>query len=291
MTRRTLPEGGLPPVLLVLCLLALAACSGSDDPPPSHAEPLAASPGTPPDSTIILAADAWPPYNCAEDDTNAGYMVDVARAVFEPLGYRVEYRVLPWEESLAGAREGRYDGAIAATTEEGMGLVIPQEPLLYSQVVFFTLAGSDWVFRGPESLADRRLGCIEGYDYVEWLNDYIGRNADNPALVQAESGTFPMRRNILKLVNRSIDVLAGDEGTVRYVAGNLGFADRIRSAGTLPRRSACYIAFTPSSGKGRRLAGILDDGIRRLEEQGRLEDLRRFYRIPAEAAEARPGDR
>ncbi len=51
--------------------------------------------------TITLAADVWCPFNCNPGGDPPGYMVEVAKAVFEPRGHTVTYRVLPWARAVA----------------------------------------------------------------------------------------------------------------------------------------------------------------------------------------------
>jgi polar amino acid transport system substrate-binding protein len=45
--------------------------------------------------TITLAADEWPPFNTRLNNKGEGYLVDVARKVFEPQGYTVIYENMP----------------------------------------------------------------------------------------------------------------------------------------------------------------------------------------------------
>lgn len=46
--------------------------------------------------TIVLVADEWPPFNTLPSGKHQGYIVDIAREIFEPLGYTIDYRIVPW---------------------------------------------------------------------------------------------------------------------------------------------------------------------------------------------------
>jgi len=229
---------------------------------------------------IVLVADAWPPYNNEVGSEREGFMIDVARAVFEPRGYEVDYLNVPWRRALAGTRDGTYDGAVAASRTEGPELVFPECELLRNHPAFYARSDSTWEFRGPSSLEGVALGAIRGYDYVDWLNGYIEANQGRPERVQVVSGDSPLQQNLRKLVAGRIDVIVDNEGTIRYVARQLGLLDRIRLAGSDPTESLCYIPFSPATGRGEEQAAILSRGIRELHASGELARLLSSYDIP-----------
>ena len=71
--------------------LAAALCAGVAA---GHATP--ATGAVPVEArTLRVVADEWCPYTCAADAPQSGYLVDLVRAMFEPLGYRIDYRVMP----------------------------------------------------------------------------------------------------------------------------------------------------------------------------------------------------
>ncbi|MCF8076816.1 MAG: transporter substrate-binding domain-containing protein [Desulfotignum sp.] len=63
---------------------------------------------------LLRAADPWCPYNCEEADPHPGFMVEMARQVFEKHGIRVTYVTVPWAHAIYGTRTGQYDGIIGA---------------------------------------------------------------------------------------------------------------------------------------------------------------------------------
>ncbi len=223
-----------------------------------------------PDSLIILAADAWPPYNCAADDTLEGYLVEVARAVFEPLGYRVEYRIVPWQRALAGTLAGTYDAALGASPAEADGLVLPATELLLSRAALFARADSDLRIAGPADLDPLSVGAISGYNYDGWLGLWLQANAERPDRVQLLSGDYPIRQNLQKLVGGRLDLVADNPASIAYTAGRLGLADLIRQVAISGDPEACHIAFAPAGGQGAHLAALLDQGVAALRQDGRF---------------------
>jgi polar amino acid transport system substrate-binding protein len=228
-------------------------------------------------STVILVADVWPPYNCTPQDNNEGYMIDVAREIFEPLGYKVDYKIVPWPRALAGTLEGSYDGAIGCARSEGPELVFPEQELLLTSVAFFTLADNPWQFAGEASLNNVRLGVTSEYDYVDWLDAYIVREADDRDKVQAVTGYRPLEQNLRKLVKKEIDVLVGNGDTVKYEVQQLGLTDKIKMAGMDPQSIPCFIGFSPGTPSGSRLAAEFDEGMRRLRSTGRFAEILAAY--------------
>ena len=64
--------------------------------------------------TIVLVADEWPPYNSRPNAPKEGYLVDIARAVFESRGITVSYRLTPWKRAIELTRNGKFNAVIGA---------------------------------------------------------------------------------------------------------------------------------------------------------------------------------
>lgn len=227
--------------------------------------------------TIVIVADEWPPFNCTPDTAEEGYMVEVARAVFEPRGCRVAYKVLPWKRALHEARQGRVNGVIGASKTDADGFVFPDEELARNFLSFYVKKGNSWRFTGPNSLNAVTLGVAAGYDYRSWLNRYIDENSDNPDKIEIQHGQWPMQGNLKMLLTGRIDALVDNESSIRYVAGQMGVLDRIVPAGHGAEPSCCYIAFSPASPDAETYARMLSEGIVQLRKDGRLDRILARY--------------
>jgi polar amino acid transport system substrate-binding protein len=120
---------------------------------------------------LVLIADPWPPFNMEVGSDREGYIVDVARMVFEAAGHKVTYKNVPWKRAISGTRSGTYTGAIGASKTDGEGLVFPDEELARNVLAFYVLKDSLWKFEGLSSIETVAIGVIGGYDYREWLNN------------------------------------------------------------------------------------------------------------------------
>ena len=229
--------------------------------------------------TITIVADEWPPFNAEPNSGAEGYMVDVARAAFEPRGISVVYRTVPWKRAITDTRNGVYTGVIGASRTDAEGFVFPAEELARNYLAFYVKRGIPWRFQGLESIQKITLGVIGGYDYRVWLNTYIDANRRNPDRVQVMTGDMPLERNLKKLLTGRIDVVVDTEAAIRWVAKRMGVLDEIEVAGYGDEPAYCYIAFSPSLPESRTYAEILSEGIAELRANGGLREILDRYGV------------
>lgn len=229
--------------------------------------------------TVTLVADEWPPFNMAPGGERQGYMVDIAREVFEPLGFTVEYRTMSWVRALDDVMAGVHDGVIGATRSEARGLVIPEESLGVDRLVLYVRKDSQWRFEGLPSLESVRLGIVKGYGYEASIANYVSAHADNPDRIYMISGTKPLERLLGMLLLDRIDVVLDTEASLRHVAAELGVLASLRPAGRLDGAERLFIAFSPARPDARELAQDLSEGVRRLRASGRLQQILNHYGV------------
>jgi len=227
--------------------------------------------------TITIVADEWPPFNGKANSQFEGYMVDIARIIFEARGIEVKYITMPWKRAIAGTEQGIYTAAIGASKTDAVGFVFPEEEMARNKLAFYVKKGNSWKFNGVESIQQITLGVIAGYDYRRWLNDYIKENSNNADKVQILTGDVPLQRSLQRLVLNRIDVIVDTEAAILWEAKRLGFADDIECAGYGNEPSLCYIAFSPNITNSPVYAKILSDGIAQLRADGKLQHILEKY--------------
>ena len=156
---------------------------------------------------IILVADPWCPFNCGRNDENPGYMVEIAKYVFEQHGHTVKYFNVPWARAIYGTREGQYDGIIGAGRTETPDFVFPDIELGLARHTFYVKKGNPWRYDGLDSLKTITLGVIKNYSYGDLYNVYIEPNQNNPKRIQVISGEKGLALNIQKLEENKIDAI------------------------------------------------------------------------------------
>lgn len=226
-------------------------------------------------SVVRLCADQWMPYNGDPAEAKPGYVIELAKAVFEPQGIAVEYEVIPWEDALTSVKEGKHSGAIGANKDEAEGLTLPKESIGAVAVCLITRADSQWTYNNVASFRNGKLGVIKGYSYWPALDSYLERNADKENIVMAE-GDEPLEVLMAKLQNGEIDVVAESEPILLWYLRSHELdrnAFKVVFKGT---NDPIYVAFSPGA-DGERCAALLDDGIRNLRKSGELVKLLQRY--------------
>lgn len=274
------------PLTSLLLALLVSACSPAEDPPDASTENavILSEPATPvtrteptPSRTLVIAADPWCPYNCAVDSDYEGYMVDIAREIFEAEGYRVEYVNISWARALQLTREGHLDAVVGAFVTDAPDFVFPDVPQGRSRIAFFTHGENDWNFQGLDSLKNQTLLAINGYSYTEELDRYIQDHRGNQERVWILSGPAPLDRAIQLLNQRRTDVFVEDHDVMVWALKNHAtLIPHPREAGRFAETEA-YVAFSPARPDARELARVLTEGTLRLRKSGRIDQIMANY--------------
>ncbi|THB80895.1 MAG: hypothetical protein D3926_04855 [Desulfobacteraceae bacterium] len=227
--------------------------------------------------TLTLVADEWPPFNGVPNSSQEGYIVDVARAVFEDQGIRVDYQVLPWRRAVEMTRDGMYNGVIGASKTDAPGFIFPEEELSRNFLSFYVRKGFPWRFTRPSDVEQVSLAVIAGYDYRQWLLGYIDSHRDNPDRIQVMTGNTPLERNLKKLINGRVDAVVDNEAVILNLAVKMGITHQIMAAGYGSEPSYIYIAFSPKKPQSGRYAKMLTHGVTQLRQSGKLAKILMTY--------------
>jgi polar amino acid transport system substrate-binding protein len=220
--------------------------------------------------TVTLVADEWPPFNATPNTSEEGVLVDVARAVFEENGIKVSYKLIPWRRAVELTRAGTHHGLIGASKTDAPDFIFPSEELSRNVISFYVRKDSLWVFHKKSDIERVSLGVIAGYDYRQWLLDYIEAHKNDPHKIQVMTGHQPLQRNILKLLNNRIDAIVDNEAVILHVARRMGVINRIKLAGHGSEIAYIYIAFSPKRADSQRYARMLSEGVVQLRRTGQL---------------------
>lgn len=219
--------------------------------------------------TITLVADEWCPYNCTPGDEKPGFLIEIAKRVFEPAGFRVDYKVVPWARAIRDTRAGRYSAIVGAIRSEAPDFRYPEDTGFAAGTHAYVKAGSAWRYADEASLAEVTLGVILDYSYGTATDAYIGRHRDDPKRVQLATGEDALEKNVAKLLQGRVSVLLEDPAVMRYFLARTGRTDEVESAGALDRTEV-FIAFGPGERHAVEHARMLSEGMRRLRASGEL---------------------
>jgi polar amino acid transport system substrate-binding protein len=226
------------------------------------------------DRPLVFASDEWCPYVCFES-TREGYLVDLARALFESPSRPVEIRRMSWARALAEAEAGRIDGVLGATPGESARLVYPERPAAGDPVAFALRRDDDWSYTGIAALSGRRIGVAEGYRFGPPFDAMLfpsGRAAPGVERVSTEN---PTHTNLQKLVDRRIESVLDNGHVLRHEIDRGGFMHAVRVLDTGVEHPL-YLAF-PDNPMGRALADHFDDQLGAATGRRAVSGLTREY--------------
>jgi len=221
---------------------------------------------------LVIAADPWCPFNCEPGSDRPGVMVEIAREVFEPLGYTVTYETINWSRALVETREGKFDAVFGATPGDAEDFVFPESAQSVSGNAYFVRADDDWTYAKPEDLSGKTIGLIRDYAY----GDEIQANIDAHAQAEYAGGEDPLTTNIKKLLAGRIDIVLEDASVFMYAANELGAGDKVRLVHS-DDSGPIYIALSPAKDHSKELAGHLDTGMAELRDSGKLNEILAKY--------------
>jgi polar amino acid transport system substrate-binding protein len=227
---------------------------------------------------ITLRADEWCPYNCQPNDEKPGFMIDIAKAIFDEAGHTIDYQTIPWARAISETRSGTYNAIVGTSKTQVSDFIFPTDEQGLSSVVFWILAGENWHYTGIPSLYNISVGINLGYSYTPEMNLYISENRFDMKRIQYVAGEHPKEINLNKLLEKRIFTYLEDRLVMLYYLRKKGIESQIKEAGLLLNEPV-YIAFSPNHPKSQEYAKILSDGMEKLRNNGNLQKILDLYDV------------
>jgi polar amino acid transport system substrate-binding protein len=253
---------------LALLLFALASDVGARPDATTPPDPL------PEGRALVFASDEWCPYVCFES-TRAGYLVDLAHALFESPARPVEIRRMSWLRAIREAEAGRIDGVLGAAPGESPLLLYPERAAAGDPVAFAVRSDDPWTFTHPRDLSGRRIGLAQGYRFGPALDDALSPGRAHSPGIEPLATDRPTWNNLQKLVEGRIDTVLDNGHVLRHEVDRSGFfpAVRVIESGIENR---VYIAFADTT-VGRTLAAHFEHVMRSRAGRRLVDGLERRY--------------
>ena len=228
--------------------------------------------------TITLVADPWCPWNC-EDKSNPGIAVEVAKAIYEPLGYEVLYVPMSWFRAIEEVNNGTYTGLIGAdkSIPEVKDFIFPETAFSHFDDVYVLKLDSNFSYKDISSLKGKSIGIVANYHFLDEIGKYIEDNYNNPKIISQVTGVNGVEQNLKKLINGRIDMYLDDRAVILYNAKKLGIRNQIKVGGEIKEDLDHYIVFSPKLSESRMLAKIYDEGIKKLKISGEYQRIIKKY--------------
>lgn len=229
--------------------------------------------------SLIMEADVWCPVNCAPDAERPGIFIELATQIFAEAGIQVTYRVTNWARAVQDVRSGRANALVGAGVRDAPDFLFGKQAPGISRNCFYARPGTSWRYTGLESLAQVRLGVINGYSYGQELDDYISQHQRDHDRLQLASGEQALAQNVRKLELGRLDALLENTWIMAMYQDQSGDEDVLEQVGCRVPDVPIYIAFSPVLPSSARYRDILDDGVQRYRQNGRLDALLKRYGI------------
>jgi len=223
--------------------------------------------------TVAVENRDYAPYYTWEGDQLRGPCGDIVSAVFETMGYDVEYVPVPWTRVLRMVEEQQVDAGLCATrTEERTAYAIfPDEALLSYDATLFVLDGSPLDAAEPDILQGRSFAMVSGYSYAGvdlWLEE-IG-------MIRQEAASRESLVQIL-LAGR-VDAVLDSRLPIFADAETLGVADRIRALEPTLSETPGYLMFSRRGGDDS-LSSAFSDALAAFKQTAEFAEISARYRM------------
>ena len=225
---------------------------------------------------IIIATDEWCPYACSVENKNQGYMVDIARAVFEPLGHTVIYKVMPWSRAVALAEHGKVTAVLGALKEDTPDFIFPQTNQGESKNSLCLKKNNTWQYENIDSFSQVKLGVMGGYAYGKEIDKYIKNNKNKTYNIVGET---PLVLAFRLLKRQRIDMFIEDPLVLYYNINKYDFINDFKVIDIQNSADPVYIAFSPKLQKSKNYAKTLDEGMQSLRKSGKLQMILSRYNL------------
>lgn len=159
-------------------------------------------------TTIVAAADHWPPF-ADENNPDDGLSLEIVRAAYKTQDFDVKMKFVPWVRAEEGVKEGVYDILVNVwRTEARATELFFSTPYTSNSIKFIKLKNNPFEYHGINSLDGVNLGTVRGYGYGEEL-------AKPTRFFREDANSFIS--NVRKLVARRIDLTLEDEIVARFI--------------------------------------------------------------------------
>ncbi|MGB1222216.1 MAG: substrate-binding periplasmic protein [Alcanivoracaceae bacterium] len=226
--------------------------------------------------SLSVRADYWYPVNGEPDAERPGFAIEILRAIFQPLGIAVDYRLSGWSRSLEMAHIGQIDCVVGAYAGDAPELLYPATAMAVDDTAMYVVTGNNWRYQGLSSLDGLTVGVIADYSYGEQMDAYLAGRFGDP-LLQYLHGKHPLERNVQKLLAGRVDVLIESPLVMEAMLGGSPHAGKLVEAGRMNLRQRIYVACSPARDTSAQILTLFDQGMEKLHRQGELRRIMARY--------------
>lgn len=207
---------------------------------------------------LNVYCDDWPGF-CQRD--GRGIYLDIVRAIYQPNGYEVIPRIVPYKRALAVIAQQGGDMAMGVYRDEVSGVLQPRYPASADDLTVLMLKKWQPQWLGESSLKGQGVVWLRGWAFDKYI-------------------PVSMRWHEIDSHDMALQLLAKERYRYYLTAGVLYSEDSIPANmhRTFLRWIPTYPIFADTE-KGRTLQQLWDQGMVNLVRHGTLAEIYRRYRL------------
>lgn len=225
---------------------------------------------------IELRSDLWCPYSCDPKTERPGFMVEIAKEIFEKAGHKVNYKSVNWARAIAETREGKIHGIIGASRADAPDFIIPKRPQGQSTNFYWANHDERWEYKKLDSVKGKKIGVINSYSYSDEIDQAI--HDKNPSFVIV-SGEDALAKMIRMTEAKRLDAFIENPYVLNYwLKGMRQYNEKFKKVSkNITVDSDLFVAFSPINPNSKKYAEILSQGMDDLRKNGKLQIILQKY--------------
>jgi len=219
-----------------------------------------------PQHIVHLVTTEYPPYQ-SESARDGGVFDALAVKAFNEVGCKVNIERTPWTRALIEAEHGSYDGILGVWhSQEREKWFLFSGPLFANQLVVISRAKDNLVF-DKKKLSKLSMALVMNYAYPDEVRNLpVERMEYSP----------DDKMCLLMLAGGRVDFIVLDKTVAEYLlATDLNYLKAKLHLGEVLAEIPLYAAFSLKTGIAPELAENLKKGLRKLEKEKKLDELRK----------------
>lgn len=227
---------------------------------------------------IIIAADTWCPYTCADGQNFDGFAVEIVSEALKMAKIGYQYKNASFDRIEELVEKGNWQISVATDKFLTPRLLISKESVAIGRYVYVALKNRSIKINQVADLQKLVLGVASGYFYSKKLMDYITAKK-NAAKVSMVSSSMPHKLNLLKLKNGRIDVYLEDERVVKYWAKELKMDQEIEVVG-IDTEYMYFNGLKNKNKESKKLLKRIDNELQSFKKTEKFTEIMQKYAIP-----------
>jgi len=218
----------------------------------------------------IFTGDGWPPY-VDKVLPSYGLYPRITTEAFKAVGVTVEYKFYPWKRSLEKVRDGEADAAgyWVNTADRELDFYL-SDAIHEEEMVFYHLKHYPFHWETLGDLKDVVIGATIGYSYGEAF-DHAERAG------KLDVTRVPKDKQALQMLRSGrIDIFPLNRGSGYTLLQQIFRADKVALFTHHPTPVFSYplhLLFPRHLEKSTRLMALFNEGLKRLKESGRYDQI------------------